>query len=64
MVSVKLADDFFLPRSLGPKLVMPAFGQEKLHVRVYGRQGKLDECTRNTSMVLANKRRPWRERNV
>jgi hypothetical protein len=30
-------------------------------VLVYGLQGKLDKCTKNTSMVLANKRRPWRE---
>jgi hypothetical protein len=29
----------------------PAFGQGKF-VRVYGHQGKLDKCTRNTSMVF------------
>jgi hypothetical protein len=28
---------------------MPAFEQGKF-VRVYGRQGKLDKCTRNTSI--------------
>ena len=41
------------------KLVMPAFGQGKF-VRVYDCQAerKLDKCTRNTFMVLANKRRP------
>ena len=33
-------------------------------VLVCGHQGKLDKCTKNTSMVLANKRRPWREINV
>jgi hypothetical protein len=27
-------------------------------VCVYWRQGKLEKCKRNTSMVLANKRRP------
>ena len=36
---------------------MPAFGQGKF-VRVFGRQGKLDKGTRNTSMVLANERQP------
>ena len=44
-------------------LVMPDFGQGKC-VRVYDRQGKLDKCTINTSMVLANERRPWRKINV
>jgi hypothetical protein len=56
-------DSFSLPRSLVSKLVMPGFGQGRF-VRVYGRQGKLDKCTRNSSMVLANERRPWREINV
>ena len=50
-------DICFLPSSLVPELVMPAFGQGKF-VRVYGRQGKFDKRTRNTSMVLANKKRP------
>ena len=36
---------FSLPRSFVPMLVMNAtFGQKS--VRVYGRQGKLDKCTR------------------
>jgi hypothetical protein len=43
-------------RSLVAKPVMPAFEQGKF-VRVYVRQGKLDKCTRNTSMVLTKKGR-------
>jgi hypothetical protein len=50
-------DSFSLPRSLVAKLDVPAFGQGK-SVRVYVRQGKLDKCTRNISVVLANERRP------
>jgi hypothetical protein len=46
-----------LPRSHVPKLVMPFFGQVNF-ARVYGRQGKLHKCTRNTPMVLVNKRWP------
>jgi hypothetical protein len=38
----------FRKRSFVSKLVMPVFGQGKC-VRVYGRQGKLDKCIRNTS---------------
>ena len=34
-----------------------ALGQGKF-VCVYGPQGKLDKCRRNTSMVLANNRQP------
>jgi hypothetical protein len=57
-------DNFSLPRSLVRKLVMPVFRHGKC-VRVYDRQGKFEiKCTRNTSMVLANKRQPWREINV
>jgi hypothetical protein len=37
---------------LQSSIVMPGFGQGKF-VRVYGRQGKLDKCISNTSMVLA-----------
>jgi hypothetical protein len=52
----KMRDNFSLPRHLVPKakLVMPAFGQGKF-VRVYGRQGKLDKCTKNTCMVTSKK---------
>jgi hypothetical protein len=53
---------FSLPRSLVPKLVLPTLGQGKF-VRVYGRQGKLDKCTRNTSMIFG-KQKAAREINV
>jgi hypothetical protein len=43
-------------RSLVAKPVVPAFGEGKF-VRACGRQGKLDKCTRNTSMVLTKKGR-------
>jgi hypothetical protein len=54
----KKFDNFSLARILVPKakLVMPVFTQRNF-VRVYVRPpGKT--CTRNTSVVLANKRRP------
>jgi hypothetical protein len=50
-------DNFSLPRSLLPKLVVSAFGQGKF-VRVSVAKENLTKCTRNISMVLANKRQP------
>jgi hypothetical protein len=47
---------FSLPRRLSvPKLVMSAFGQRQF-IRVYGRQVKLDKCTRNTSISFGKEK--------
>jgi hypothetical protein len=46
-------DNFSLPKSFAPKLVMPTFGQGKFVRRVYGCQGIFDKFTRNNSRILA-----------
>ena len=58
-------DNFSLPRSLCSKAGHASFSTRKICSYVYGCQEKFEiKCTRNTSMVLANKRQPWREINV